>query len=155
MQQNCWMSRWSWIPYVGGEGGSQTPELTVQLQVEGEHLSGLQQGRLLAYGSTWCPVRIVDAHQHVKDSLANRAAANASTAEEGSIHAGPLGRLGTLGWLQKRLTREAEDGALAAEARLPSAIALQVNWMVLLLSNGTAARTSLSQIYGTTVDCIV
>ena len=149
------MFRWSWIPYVGGEGGGQTPELTVQLQVEGEHLSGLRQGRLLAYGSTWCPVRIVDVHQPVKNSLANRAAANASNTEEGVTHAGPLGRLGALGWLQKRLAREPEDAALAAEARLPSAIALQVAWMVLWLSSGTVVRTPLSQAYGAIVCCIV
>ena len=143
------MSRWSWIPYVGGEGGGQTPELTVQLQVEGEHLSGLRQGRLLAYGSTWCPVRIVDVHKPVNDSLANRAAASASNAEEGVTRAGPLGSLGALGWLQKRLAREPEDAALAAEARLPSAIALQVTWMVLVLSTGTVVRTSLYRAYST------
>lgn len=114
-------SRWSWIPYLGNDDSSQNQSTWVRLRVGGRALQWLQQGRLLAYGSTWCPVRILHANQSQSRS------ATTSTRSEPARQETGTARRDNPEALSKRPAAEVQEGdSLLVEACLPSAVTSQV-----------------------------
>lgn len=108
--------RWSWIPYVSGGASANVPDLNVRLQVKGEAKGALRQGRLLAFGSTWCPVRILGSAE------AGSLPPEDQAASDGKFFQNLRG----IDWLQRRGQLPKEEADLVVEAHLPGAIAAQV-----------------------------
>jgi hypothetical protein len=100
--------RWSWrtIPYVGG-GGATEPEQTLELTIKGEALGEITQGRVLAYGTSWHPVKLLGAL--ITPRLPRS-----------------LQRPGILDWLQSQWREEETEPHLRALLTMPMAIASQV-----------------------------
>jgi hypothetical protein len=92
---------------VGG-GGATEPDQNLELTISGEALTELNQGRLLAYGSNWYPIKLL-----------------------GPILPSPrlprsLQRPRILDWLQSRWHEKETEPHIKALVVMPMAIASQV-----------------------------
>ena len=103
--------RWSWVgnlPYVGN-ATSQSPSQTLEILVQGEALANINSGQVLANGSSWHPIRVLDTPVPVFAPVERS-----------------LRRPGLLDWLQSRLKEEPAEDPLQGEAIIPMDLAAQV-----------------------------
>ena len=97
------------LPYVNG-GSPQSADQAVDILIEGEALSAITQGRILAYGCNWYPVNLLD-----PPSLTSEPPKRS------------LRRPGLLDWLQSQWNEAVAEPTLRAEVIMPMAIAAQVS----------------------------
>ena len=92
-----------------GSSASQAPTQTLDILVQGEALAHINSGQVLANGSSWHPIRVLDAP--VPPILPVERS---------------LRRPGVLDWLHRRLKDGEAEPLLQAEAVIPMAVAAQV-----------------------------
>ena len=93
-----------------GNATSQNPSQTLEILVQGEALANINWGQVLANGSSWHPIRVLDtpvpAIEPVRRSLR---------------------RPGVLDWLRSQLQDEEAEPPLHGEAVIPMGLAAQVH----------------------------
>lgn len=108
---NFHFCRWAWItslPYVSS-GNAQASDQTLDILIKGEALSAITQGRVLAYGCNWYPVRLLD-----------------PPLDPPPLPKRSLRRPGFLDWLASQVSEAGPEPILRAEVVIPMAIAAQV-----------------------------
>lgn len=96
------------MPYVNN-AASQPPDQTLDILIEGEGLSVINQGRLLANSNSWLPVRVLESLRPADPPVVRS-----------------LRRPGIVDWLQSRM-KDNPEPPLQTEVTVPMSVAAQAS----------------------------